>query len=654
IADFGLARLEADAGVTLSGDVLGKLRYMSPEQAVGDRDTVDQRSDVYSLGTTLYELLALRPAFDAENRRQLMLDVAEATPAALRTVDGRIPIDLETIANKAMEKEPSDRYAKASDMADDLRRYIDHRPIIARPPSLRERAVKWSRRHVGLVWAASLVLMAATIGLGASTWLISNARNQAVGSQRIAESERARAEQNLKLALEALDQIYTSFAGDALKDQPGMTPLREEFLTQVVEFYRRFADQNEVREENWLEVGRAYMLVGDVNEQLGRYEAAMEAYENANRVFAEMNATLPAQQDIRDLWASVLLRVGRNLVDTVTRAGAPQLLTRAIQLLESSEEMEAAVPFPDFGASTNRRALIAEAYGDLARALKVLESPDDADFALSRALESMRPLVAELPDDIGVQRLMADLWRQKSEFSISHRDVAAATDAANAAIKHRRSALAAASQSAELRRGLRDDYEQLSNLYFEGNDDRIRVGAIETWRELANAIAGDFPAVMEDQEKAVRACGALRLAYYGKGRKEESEALRKEAAARATRLAEGHDELQMLSFAALLGDLGAWMTGQAMKLGPNGTNISTEAALRIREMDFCIDAINAATYHGRMDEARELYALALEIRDELLASLADPAARQYVTEIVESIGVVSDAEDTSLSPENAN
>ena len=132
-----------------------------------------------------------------------------------------------------MEKDPVDRYAKASEMADDLRRFVDHRPIVARPPALPDRMLKWSRRHVGMVWAASLVLLAATIGLGISTWLIGAARNQVVDSQLVAEAERVRAEKNLQLALEAPDQIYTSFAGSELQDHPELTPVRERFLSHL-------------------------------------------------------------------------------------------------------------------------------------------------------------------------------------------------------------------------------------------------------------------------------------------------------------------------------------------------------------------------------------------------------------------------------------
>jgi eukaryotic-like serine/threonine-protein kinase len=164
VTDFGLARLEADAGVTLTGDVLGTLRYMSPEQAAGRPGLVDYRTDIYALGVTLYELLALRPAFEGNDRAELLRHVAETTPPTLRQVDARIPADLETVAARAMEKEPADRYSTAGDLAADLRAFVEHRPIKARPPSLVHRAQKWARRHVGLVAATAAVLLVAAAG----------------------------------------------------------------------------------------------------------------------------------------------------------------------------------------------------------------------------------------------------------------------------------------------------------------------------------------------------------------------------------------------------------------------------------------------------------------------------------------------------------
>ncbi len=170
VADFGLARVGESGDLTATGDLMGTLRYASPEQALGARGVVDHRTDVYSLGTTLYERLALRPAFDGSDRIDLLRRIADEEPRPLRRIDPTIPRDLETIVLKAMAKDPADRYPTARAVADDLGRFLDDRPILARPPGTLGRAARWSRRHRPAVAAAAVVLLAALVGLGVAAW----------------------------------------------------------------------------------------------------------------------------------------------------------------------------------------------------------------------------------------------------------------------------------------------------------------------------------------------------------------------------------------------------------------------------------------------------------------------------------------------------
>ncbi len=155
IADFGLAQLQGDSRLTRTGDLVGTLRYMSPEQTTARRGVVDHRADLYSLGATLYELLTLSPAFDAPDRPALLRQIADEEPPAPRQRNRAIPVDLETIVLKAMAKEPHRRYATAKELADDLGRFLEHRPITARRPTVAERASKWVRRHRAIVTTAA-------------------------------------------------------------------------------------------------------------------------------------------------------------------------------------------------------------------------------------------------------------------------------------------------------------------------------------------------------------------------------------------------------------------------------------------------------------------------------------------------------------------
>jgi len=170
VSDFGLARIAGQADVTLSGAVLGTLRYMSPEQAFGTRVVVDHRADVYSLGATLCELITLRPVFEGDDRLELLRRISQEEPRPPRRMDPAIPRDLETIVLKAMAKDPEERYVTALELADDLGRFLQNRPILARPPSAIDRAAKWMRRHKPAVAAASIVLLVAVMGLGGAAF----------------------------------------------------------------------------------------------------------------------------------------------------------------------------------------------------------------------------------------------------------------------------------------------------------------------------------------------------------------------------------------------------------------------------------------------------------------------------------------------------
>jgi serine/threonine protein kinase/tetratricopeptide (TPR) repeat protein len=181
VTDFGLAHIQGDYQLTMTGDLVGTLRYMSPEQALGNGATIDHRTDIYSLGVTLYELATLEPAFAGSDRQQLLRQIAYEEPRPPRRRNRAIPAELETILLKAIEKIPADRYATAQDLANDLRRYLEDKPIWARRPSPVQWARKWARRHQAVVTTAAVgLLLAVAVLAGAVGWV---ARDQMVRRQ---------------------------------------------------------------------------------------------------------------------------------------------------------------------------------------------------------------------------------------------------------------------------------------------------------------------------------------------------------------------------------------------------------------------------------------------------------------------------------------
>ncbi|MDC0937020.1 protein kinase, partial [Pirellulales bacterium] len=235
VADFGLARLETEAGVTLSGDIIGTLRYMSPEQAIGKPALVDFRTDIHALGATLFELIAIRPPFESDDRAELLRQVAEQSPQPLRCIDPRIPVDLETIVAKAMEKDPADRYLAAGQLADDLRNFIDHRPIVAQPPSLTIRLRKWARRRPKIVAAAFVALALATIGSAVAATLVAAANHRAAERQLLAE-------ENLRIAVETIDKLLARVGDDA--QAHGQLRHADDLLRDAVNSYDQLLEKS--------------------------------------------------------------------------------------------------------------------------------------------------------------------------------------------------------------------------------------------------------------------------------------------------------------------------------------------------------------------------------------------------------------------------
>jgi serine/threonine protein kinase/WD40 repeat protein/tetratricopeptide (TPR) repeat protein len=202
VTDFGLARGDESQGVTRTGDIVGTMRYMAPEQLEGKADT---RSDIYSLGVTLYELLTLTTPNNAEDRGKLVRQIMESTPRRPRSIDSKIPIDLETIVLKAISRSPSDRYQKAATLAADLRRFLDDRPIEARRISPGERAIRWCRRNplIGSLAAAVLILASGLLINAAVSRAISRERDAAIANQRRAEKAEDQSQQMLTRAVNA-------------------------------------------------------------------------------------------------------------------------------------------------------------------------------------------------------------------------------------------------------------------------------------------------------------------------------------------------------------------------------------------------------------------------------------------------------------------
>lgn len=238
ITDFGLAQIQGEQGLTATGDLLGTLRYMSPEQAMASRIPVDHRTDVYSLGATFYELLCGQPAFAEDNRKELLRQVLFDQPTALKKRDSAIPVPLQIIVEKAMQKDPRQRYSTAGEMADDLFRFLNDRPIHAKRLPFWEPVLRWCRRNRMLaVSLTAIVTLLAVLVVGRLIFLELKGQHE----ETVSLLERtANAEQESK-AFAQLREVsrYRQTGLSGLRDRIPLLDLQSSHLSQSVRFELR-------------------------------------------------------------------------------------------------------------------------------------------------------------------------------------------------------------------------------------------------------------------------------------------------------------------------------------------------------------------------------------------------------------------------------
>jgi tetratricopeptide (TPR) repeat protein len=342
VTDFGLARLQDENGLTMTGDLLGTLRYMSPEQALAQRGYLDHRTDIYSLGVTLYELLTLQPAFPGDNRQTVLRQIAEREPIAPRRQNPAVPRELETILLKAMAKEPESRYATAQELAEDLRRFLEYKPIRAKRPTLWERVVKWSRRHSTAVAATAGALILMIVGLTASLILIARERDIAgvqrgiaLEKSREADAQRRRAEARAQQARNAVDTMYTRFAQKWLANQPGLKPAQREFLMEALRFYQEFAREEGQDPATLRLVGQAFLRVAEIQRALHDWSAAQGSVRGAREIFESLTRGTSSQRDDRRRLAEAEMAQGRLAALLGHPEGAQETYLRAVAICRS-------------------------------------------------------------------------------------------------------------------------------------------------------------------------------------------------------------------------------------------------------------------------------------------------------------------------------
>jgi len=289
LTDFGLAKvLKEDEGLTMTGQVMGTPRYMAPEQATGNQSELSNRTDVYSLGSTLYALLAGRPPFGAETLLQTIKQVAESPPPPLTQFAPNVAPDLQTICEKCLSKRPSDRYESAKKMADDLQCYLDGYPIAARPLG------RWTR---GYLWCRRNPAVATLLTVTATTLLVATIVSTFFGIQ--ARQQLARAEQNAQKLNQAIEELFVFASENVLADEPGMQLVRKTLLESAQRYYQ---DLLETGQTSIDKLAQSAFLLGRVQASLGDRQSAANSFETAAANYQEL---VQANENDSDLLAAL-------------------------------------------------------------------------------------------------------------------------------------------------------------------------------------------------------------------------------------------------------------------------------------------------------------------------------------------------------------
>jgi len=362
ITDFGLAHAAREAGVTQPGSTAGTLRYLAPEQFQGH---VDARSDIYSLGITLYELLTLTPAYEASDQTSLIRSITQSEPPKPRKVRPGIPRDLETIILKAMARDPQRRYVWAQDLADDLRNYLQDLPIKARRLGFGERLWLWTKRNP-TVAALTMTVIFCLMAAGVIGWLGFYHTQQALRreSQQLQQTraEHERAEGNLSLALQAFEGVFSHMTPGAMgvssvqsDEVPAFEPMISArdvaVLQDLLGFYQQFAERNRDAAGLQTDIARASYRIGQIHNRLGQFQKAQTACRLAQRLLEGRNLAdrdviwqvengleygwatqmLGQQREARDIYGGLRVKL-EEMADRMTGSEERNLLLAQIHL----------------------------------------------------------------------------------------------------------------------------------------------------------------------------------------------------------------------------------------------------------------------------------------------------------------------------------
>jgi eukaryotic-like serine/threonine-protein kinase len=495
---------------TMQGQLLGTPAYMAPEQARGEHDRVSTRTDIYGLGAILYEILTGAPPFMAPKTTEIIKKVCNDNPTAPRAIVPAVAPALEAVCLKAMSKDPAGRYATATELAQEVQRYVADEPVSAYPEPWTRKLQRWARRHKVAVSTAAGLLVTATAALAISAVLIARERNEAE-----TQGEQARQAVNL----------LTQVADISFDEQ--LDPLQKKFLEQALAYYEKFTSRATGDNSVKLEHGRAHQQMGDIQRKLGRLDDSETSYRRALGLLEPLATGAGAEHGVK----RSLARTRTLLGDLLVRRGADAGQSDALYTQALAVQQVAADPQKDPAATTEDRLRLGQTLKSQADLLRLNGRFAQAKPVFDQAITELERAHAadrEQPEIRNELALAVDArgWanREIGDFAAAENDFRRAFDLLSKLV-------ADFPTVARHREVLAKNCNSLGVL--EKDTGRIDEAEVHLRRQvpLARRLAEDFPLRPEYRIILGRALSNLGDALFESGRSAESEPILREAIA---------------------------------------------------------------------------------------------------------------------------